>query len=133
MPTRTTDAPSTDPAAPGEHLAGAGAPTAPGIPSFASLRDARRRSPVDALFAAGPPATPPDSPRAAAGPATDGPAAAPPRAASPAPARTAAAVRPPEWADLWHLGVHVTAALAGVPARVVRSQVGCLRSLLLGR
>jgi hypothetical protein len=67
----------------------------PTIPSLASLRDPRHRTAVDLLVPAA--ATPADpTPRAS---------------------------RPPEWADLWLLGVHVA-------RRVVTWQVGCLRRVL---
>lgn len=69
---------------------------APAIPSFASLRDPRRRTAVDLLVPSPPPA------RSAAVPAA-------PRAA-----------RPAEYADLLLLGVHVLRAVAGVPGRLVR-------------
>ena len=60
-------------------------PTAPAIPSFASLRGPRRHSPVDVLVPA---------------------AQAPPR--------------PPEWSDLWLLGVHVASAVIALPGRLLR-------------
>jgi hypothetical protein len=86
---------------------------APAIPSFASLRNPRRRTPVD-LLTAGPPA--------AAAAARPGPAAG---------------VRPPEYADLLRLGVRVARAAAGVPGRVVRwsvqSPARCVRWLLGGQ
>ena len=64
-------------------------PTAPAIPSFASLRGPRRRSPVDVLVPA---------------------QKAPPR--------------PPEWGDLWLLGLHVAGELAALPGRVLRRLLG---------
>ena len=79
-------------------------PSSPVMPSFASLRDPRRRTAVDLLV----PSTP----------------------TSPAPPRESPAARPPEWADLWNLGVHVARTVAAVPGRVVRWQVGCLRTLV---
>jgi hypothetical protein len=59
------------------------APHAPVMPSFASLRDPRRRTAVDVLM------TPAPEERAAVDPPTP-----------PAP-------RPPEWSDLLLLGAHV--------------------------
>ena len=61
----------------------------PTIPSLASLRDPRHRTAVDVLVPA-----PADPPRPAA-------------------------TRPPEWADMWLLGMHV-----------VRTVGGCLRRVL---
>jgi hypothetical protein len=66
----------------------------PVMPSFASLRGPARRSPVDVLLPAQPPAEPP------------APAARPPR--------------PPEWADLLHLAVHLAGAAATLPTRLVQ-------------
>ena len=81
-------------------------PSPPVMPSFASLRDPRRRTAVDLLVPAAP-------------------------AAAPAPAsRPAAAPRPPEWSDLWLLGRHVTRSLGGLPGRVAGFQLRCLRSVL---
>ena len=84
---------------------------APAIPSFDSLRARRRRSPVDLLV-----------PEAA------------PRFAD---AADRAAPRPPDYADLLRLGLHVARALASVPARVtrwsVREPVRLLRRLGLPR
>jgi hypothetical protein len=83
--------------------------SSPVMPSFASLRDPRRRTAVDLLVPAAPAA----------------------EAVRPSPApRPTGAPRPPEWADLWHLGVHVARTVAAVPGRVARWQVGCLRTLL---
>jgi hypothetical protein len=70
-------------------------PAAPPIPSFASLRGARRRTAMDLLM-------------------PDPPAPAPVRAPAP---------RPPDYADLLLLGVHVARALAGMPWRVARWSV----------
>jgi hypothetical protein len=58
--------------------------SAPSIPSFASLRDTRKRSPADLLVSRQDAAVEPVPP-------------------SPRPVAT----RPPEWADLWHLGLRV--------------------------
>ena len=77
-------------------------PSPPVMPSFASLRDPRRRTAVDLLV--------PTAPAAARAPSS----------------RPAAAQRPPEWSDLWLLGRHVTRSLAGLAAR----QLSCLRSVL---
>jgi hypothetical protein len=81
-------------------------PSPPVMPSFASLRDPRRRTAVDLLVPAAPaaPRTPP--------------------------ARPTGAPRPPEWSDLWLLGRHVTWSLAGLPRRVMARQLSCLRSVL---
>ncbi len=80
---------------------------APAIPTFDSLRSRRRRSPVDLLV---------PEPE----PATSG------AADKPAP-------RPPDYADLVRLGVHVARALAGLPVRValwsVREPARLLRRL----
>jgi hypothetical protein len=85
-------------------------PAAPVMPSFDSLRAPRRRSAFDVLMPEAPPA------RSVTGPA---------------PSRVA---RPPEYADLLRLGVHVARALADVPRRVglwsLRQPVHCLRRLL---
>jgi len=81
-------------------------PAAPAIPSFESLRSPRRRSTVDLIV----PATPPP--------------------ADPTPA----APRPPEYADLWRLGVRVGSAIATLPVRLtlyaVREPVRRVRRLL---
>jgi hypothetical protein len=76
------------------------APVAPPIPSFASLRDPRRRSPLDVL------APPPAAPEPAA-----------PPAAAPAP-------RPPDYADLLRLAVHLARWTAGLPVRGLRRLLG---------
>jgi hypothetical protein len=78
-------------------------PSPPVMPSFASLRDPRRRTAVDLLV----PATPP-----------------------PPPARPSSAPRPPEWSDLWLLGRHVARSLAVLPGRLAERQLRCLRSVL---
>jgi hypothetical protein len=84
-------------------------PAAPPIPSFDSLRDPRRRPSIDVLVP-GPPV---------------------PTATAPVP-RTAP--RPPDYADLLRLGVHVVGAMAGVTGRIalwsVREPVRLLRRLL---
>ena len=88
-------------------------PTAPSIPSFASLRAPRRRTPVDLLM--------PEDPPAPAEPAVD--------RAAPAPVP-----RPPDYSDLLRLGVRLVRAAAVVPGRValwsVQEPVRCLRRLL---
>jgi Bacterial RNA polymerase, alpha chain C terminal domain len=85
-------------------------PAAPEIPSFESLRAPRRRSSVDVLLPAAPPAPTATTPGRAAGP------------------------RPPDYADLGRLGLHAVRALAGVPGRLarwaVRQPVRCLRRLV---
>jgi hypothetical protein len=80
-------------------------PASPEVPSFASLRNPRRRTAVDLLM----PDAPPE------------PAVA---------ARPAAGPRPAEWSDLWLLGRHATRGLAGVPGRVVGWQLRVLRRVL---
>lgn len=75
------------------------APVAPEIPSFASLRDPRRRAPVDVLLS-----------QSTYGPAASGPA-------------PAAAPRPAEYADLLRLGARVIRAVAALPWRVARWSV----------
>jgi hypothetical protein len=77
-----------------------GAPVAPPVPSFASLRDPRRRSPLDVL------APPPAAPEPAA-----------PPAAAPTP-------RPPDYADLLRLAVHLARWTAGLPVRGLRRLLG---------
>ena len=74
---------------------------APPIPSFASLRGGGRRSPADLLV-----------PRQ--------PAPVQPAARSPRPA----AARPPEWADLWHLGLRVARWCVQQPITTVRRLFG---------
>jgi hypothetical protein len=81
-------------------------PAAPAIPSFESLRSPRRRTTVDLIV----PATPPP--------------------ADPTPA----APRPPDYADLWRLGVRVGSAVAALPVRLtlcaVRAPARRVRRLL---
>jgi hypothetical protein len=81
-------------------------PTAPAIPSFESLRSTRRRTTVDLIV----PATPPP--------------------ADPTPT----APQPPDYADLYRLGVWVGTAVITLPVRlalrVVREPVRRLRHLL---
>ncbi|MGY1605285.1 hypothetical protein [Geodermatophilus sp. SYSU D00815] len=94
-------------------------PAAPPIPSFASLRDPRRRTPVDVLV----PAREPDPEPAPAPVAPTRPATRP-------------APRPAEWADLLHLGVRVARASAAVPGRLLGWTAAapgrCVRRLLGG-
>lgn len=73
----------------------------PSMPSFASLRDTRRRSPVDLLLA---PQDPPVE-------------TAPPAAPTVAP-------RPAEWADLWHLGLRVARWCVRQPLSTARRLLG---------
>ena len=99
MPIRTPDSGSEGPGHPAPRPGPARddeSPVAPEIPSFASLRDPRRRTVVDLLV--------PDAL----------PAATPPRGP---------ASRPPDYADLVRLGVHVARAVAAVPGRVARWSV----------
>jgi RNA polymerase alpha subunit len=81
-------------------------PAAPAIPSFESLRSPRRRTTVDLIV----PATPPP--------------------ADPTPA----APRPPDYADLWRLGVRVGSTVAALPVRLtlcaVRAPARRVRRLL---
>ncbi len=70
----------------------------PAIPAFASLRDPSRRSPVDVLI----------------------PTEPPPVTATAQPV----APRPPEWADLLHLAVHLLRWSVRAPARQVRRLLG---------
>jgi hypothetical protein len=83
-------------------------PDAPRIPSFESLRSTRRRTTVDLIVPATPP--PPDP--------------------------TPTAPRPPDYADLWRLGVRVGQTLATLPARLtlraVRAPARRLRQLVGG-
>ena len=73
----------------------------PPIPSFASLRDGRRRSPADVLV-------------------SRHPAGAPPVPPSPRPGAT----RTPEWADLWRLGLRVARWCVQQPITTVRRLIG---------
>lgn len=83
-------------------------PAAPAIPSFESLRSTRRRTTVDLIVPATPP---PDDPMPSA-------------------------PRPPEYADLWRLGLRVGSAAATLPVRLtlcaVRGPARRLRRLLGG-
>jgi hypothetical protein len=74
---------------------------APSIPSFASLRGGGRRSPADLLVSLQPVAVEPVSS-----------------------ARRPSAARPPEWADLWHLGLRVARLCVQRPITTVRRLVG---------
>jgi hypothetical protein len=93
---------------------------APPMPSFDSLRDPRRRTAIDLLVPASP---------LQASPAP----ASPPATGRPAPG---AAPRPPDYADLVRLGVHLARVSAAVPLRLVRWSAGIpvrgLRRLLGG-
>ncbi|MGR6964586.1 DNA-directed RNA polymerase subunit alpha C-terminal domain-containing protein [Geodermatophilus sp. URMC 61] len=81
-------------------------PAAPAIPSFESLRSTRRRTTVDLIAPATPP--PPDPPPTAP--------------------------RPPDYADLWRLGVRVGQTAVTLPVRLtlcaVRAPVRRLRQLV---
>lgn len=83
-------------------------PDAPTIPSFASLRDPRRRTAFDLLV--------PERPAAPA------PAAAPASSPAPPPAPTRHAP-PAEYGDLLRWGAHLAVAAAAVPLRVARWSV----------
>ena len=76
-------------------------PLAPAIPSFASLRGGRRRSPADLLV-------------------SGRPAAAEPVPRSP----QRGTARPPEWTDLWHLGLRVVRWCVHQPFTAVRHLIG---------
>ena len=94
------------------------APSAPVLPSFASLRAPQRRTALDLLMPDAEPEAPePETP--------EPPATRPARAAGP---------RPPDYADLLALGVHVVRAAITVPVRLalwsVRAPVHSLRRLL---
>ena len=93
--------------------------TAPSIPSFASLRDTRRRSPVDLLLSREDAVVepPPPSPRPPA-PRLD--VAVEPAPPSPRPQAT----RPPEWADLWYLGLRVARWCMRQPLTTARRLLG---------
>jgi hypothetical protein len=73
-------------------------PQAPPVPSFDSLRDQRRRTPLDVLV---PPAETPEP-------------VAPP----------AAVPRPPDYADLLRLAVHLARWTVGIPVRGLRRLLG---------
>ncbi len=81
---------------------GSEGPASPEVPSFASLRDPRRRTALDLLMPAAP-----------AGPA--------PAASA---ARPSGAPRPPEWSDLWLLGRHVTRSVLDWQLRLLRRVLG---------
>jgi hypothetical protein len=104
------------------------APAAPEMPSFASLRDPRRRSALDLLV--------PAADTADDGTGADGEAPPEPEPEPVAVRRTAPAPRPAEYADLLHLGVRLARAAVTVPGRValwsVRTPVDLLRRLLGG-
>jgi hypothetical protein len=74
---------------------------APAIPSFASLRDVRKRSPADVLVSRQDVAEEPARPS--------------PRPSDP---------RPPEWADLWHAGVRVVRWCLRQPVAMGRRLLG---------
>ncbi|MCF6509590.1 hypothetical protein E9549_19640 [Blastococcus sp. MG754426] len=102
-------------------------PVAPAIPSFDSLRAPRRRSAVDLLVPVEPAAAP-APPRPGASPSAParsssgtGAARSGPPAGDPSPR---AAVRPPDYADLLRLGVHVTRVVLGLPARCLHRLLG---------
>jgi hypothetical protein len=92
-------------------------PAAPVMPSFASLRAPQRRTALDLLM--------PDADPEAPEPETPEPTTRPAPAAGP---------RPPDYADLLALGVHVVRAAIAVPVRLalwsVRAPVHSLRRLL---
>jgi hypothetical protein len=94
-----------------------GWPDAPTIPSFESLRAPRRRVAMD-LLVPEPLRTPEADPVAST---------APEAGQRPAP-------RPPDYADLLTLGIHVLGAVAAVPGRFarwsIREPARCLRRLL---
>jgi hypothetical protein len=102
------------------------APTTPEMPSFASLRDPRRRTALDLLVPAAD----------AAGDGTGADEEPPPAPEPVAVRRAAPAPRPAEYADLLHLGVRLARAAVTVPGRLalwsVRTQVDLVRRLLGG-
>ena len=117
-----------------------GAPPAPAIPSFASLRDPRRRTAFDLLV----PEAPAD-PEPAADPVPDpDPDPDPdPQAqveveveTESGPAVGGAGPRPAEYADLLRFGIRLARAAVAVPGRVavwsVRTPVDCVRRLVGG-
>lgn len=103
---RAAPAPPPEPGQPALPEEDQESPAAPAIPSFESLRSPRRRTTVDLIV----PATPPP--------------------ADPTPA----APRPPDYADLWRLGVRVGSAVAALPVRLtlcaVRAPARRVRRLL---
>ncbi|MGY1694314.1 DNA-directed RNA polymerase subunit alpha C-terminal domain-containing protein [Geodermatophilus sp. SYSU D00814] len=109
-----------------------GGPDSPAIPSFASLRDPRRRTALDLLV---PESGTPDA-EAWSEPAPDPgpPAGRPPAPPGDAGRGPAAAPRPAEYADLLRLGARLARVAVTVPGRValwsVRTQVDWLRRLL---
>ena len=89
--------------------------SAPSVPSFASLRSTRPRSPADLLVSRQDEAAEPVSP--SAGPVS--PSAGPvPPSARPGPPR------PPEWADLWLLGLRVVRWCVLQPLTTARRLLG---------
>jgi hypothetical protein len=114
------------------------APAAPQMPSFASLRDPRRRTALDLLVPAAAPAGDATDTGADTGADTEvEPEPEPEPAPEPvAVRRPAPAPRPAEYADLVHLGARLARAAVTVPGRLalwsVRTQVGLLRRLLGG-
>jgi hypothetical protein len=74
-------------------------PQSPPVPSFDSLRDPRRRSPLDLLV---PPTAPPEPVAAVAAPTP----------------------RPPDYGDLLRLAVHLARWTAGIPVRGLRRLLG---------
>jgi hypothetical protein len=117
-------------------------PSAPSIPSFASLRDQRRRTPIDLLVPRqlelpehpdfpepAEVAVPADVPE----PAEVAVPAAEPQAARPSvphtpptctPTTHTPTACPPEWADLWNLGLHLARWWVRSPIRTVRRLLG---------
>jgi hypothetical protein len=100
-----------------------GAPAAPEMPSFESLRDRRRSSAVDLLVPGAPPAEP----------APAAPVSAPVLSERPA-APAAGGPRPAEYGDLVRLGGHLLSAAVALPlrlaARSVRGPARWVRRLL---
>lgn len=95
-------------------------PVAPAIPSFDSLRAPRRRSAVDLLVPAEPAASSSGPAASSRSDAPAGPAAHPLPGAGGQPS----AVRPPDYADLLRLGVHVTRLVLGLPGRCLHRLLG---------
>ncbi|MEX5721353.1 helix-hairpin-helix domain-containing protein [Geodermatophilus maliterrae] len=117
------DQPVTPPGA-GTTSAEEESPAAPSIPSFASLRDPRRRTPVDLLVPGEPPTAPlPAEPPFVESPPVEPPPVEPPPAPT-TPAAPAGAPRPAEWGDLWRFGLRVASWWVHQPIRTLRRLLG---------
>ena len=113
-------------------------PAAPAIPSFASLRDPRRRTAFDLLVPEAAPAggRTPDPAGSEAEPAEETEPEPEPEPAAAAPAPPVGGPRPAEYADLVRLGVRLARAAVVLPGRLavwsVRTQADLLRRLFAG-